>query len=323
MNLFPKLLGMRPRLAVEIRAEGVIAARADEGSATLAAVSRAEFAPGTRMPHTAPLAEPEAAIVTLIPGDRAPIIAALRKALDAVATRGRNTTLILPDTAVRVLLLDFDNLPTKPADALPIVRFRLKKLVPFDVEHAAVSYQILSSARGLVRVLAAAIPTDLLTAFESLVREAGYEPGVVLPSTLAALAALPPEDSAALLINTGAHSITTAIVAGGNLLLHRSLDLGRAIELSGPETIGELVQAVSVAAAYFEDTLQTQPPSLLASGTLSATDLQSTLESSGMGPILVHEVVQPTMLGPGVSTYDAAGRLDAGWLTGVRGALAS
>ena len=36
---------------------------------------------------------------------------------------------LVPDASVRVLLLDFDTLPTKTADILPILRFRLRKLV--------------------------------------------------------------------------------------------------------------------------------------------------------------------------------------------------
>jgi type IV pilus assembly protein PilM len=33
-----------------------------------------------------------------------------------------------------VLLPDFDLLPSKAAEALPIIRLRLRKLVPFEVE---------------------------------------------------------------------------------------------------------------------------------------------------------------------------------------------
>ncbi len=59
-------------------------------------------------------------------------------------------TVVVPDAAVRVLLLDFDQLPSKIAEALPVVRFRLKKLLPFDADTAAVSYQVMASERGSV-----------------------------------------------------------------------------------------------------------------------------------------------------------------------------
>ena len=41
---------------------------------------------------------------------------------------------------MRVVLLDFDTLPSNPAEAEGVVRFRLKKSLPFDVDKAKVSY---------------------------------------------------------------------------------------------------------------------------------------------------------------------------------------
>ncbi len=79
----------------------------------------------------------------LAPGLAAPnllnrpvVVAAMRKALDDLAARDRQITVVVPDAAVRVLLLDFDTLPSKTADILPVIRFRLRKLVPFEVEEA-------------------------------------------------------------------------------------------------------------------------------------------------------------------------------------------
>ena len=87
----------------------------------------------------------------LIPGigepnirDAEAVSAAIRSALGQVSPRTRAVTLVLPDTAVRIFVLDFDSLPTREADALPVLRFRLRKMVPFDVEHAGVTYQVLS-----------------------------------------------------------------------------------------------------------------------------------------------------------------------------------
>ena len=108
-----------------------------------------------------------------------------------------------------------------------MVRFRLKKLLPFDADKAIVSYQIMSQSRNLVRVLALAVPQDVLNEYESLVREAGFEPGAVLPSTLAACAGLPEIEAAALLVNASQAGVTTAIVQDGVLLLHRSVDLAQ------------------------------------------------------------------------------------------------
>jgi type IV pilus assembly protein PilM len=391
MDLLPKTLGTRPRLAIELRPEGVIAARTEDAQANLWAVASGELREGVLVPGL------RAGNVA----SRTEVLAAVKRALEAVALKERQTTLILPDAAVRVLLLDFDQLPSKAAEALPIVRFRLKKLVPFDADEAVISYQVMSQSRGQVRVLAVAVPRDVLAEYESLVRDAGFEPGAVLPSTLAACAGLTEMDAAVLLVNAGETGVTTAIVQGGTLLLHRTVDLAAhvleetlvaaaaepppaaftipvellanpadaAAELplvSVEETTGEwamqppvsgygviddddvlrgaaalpafvppletheekmsvaareVTQAVSVAAAYFEDTLQMAPGIVLSVGTLGAETLGGLLRQTGIteAEVRVREMVEPAMLIGGATST----RIPHGWMAGVRGALHS
>ncbi len=219
MNLLPHTSGSRPRLACEIFPGGVIAGRSPEPGLPLSAIAKAELAVNAVVPSLKPGNIP----------DRVAVVAAVRRTLEAVGVRpnARNSdlTLVIPDAAVRVLLLDFDALPGKLSEALPIVRFRLKKLVPFDSDDAMVSFQVMSTSRAMIRVLAVTIPRNVLSEYESVVREAGFEPGAVLPSTLAAMAALEEGEGASLLVNAHSHGVTTAIVRAGIVLLHRSVEL--------------------------------------------------------------------------------------------------
>jgi type IV pilus assembly protein PilM len=221
MNLLPKASGTRPRVACEIMPQGVVAARSALAGSPLTAVAKVDLPPGAVSP-------------SLKPGnvvDRVQVAAALRQALEAVGlkpnARDADISLILPDSAVRVLLLDFDALSSRITEALPIIRFRLKKLLPFDADEAMISFQVMSSGKSGVRVLAVAVPRDVLSEYETAAREAGFEPGAVLPSTLAALAALE-DDSSALLVNANTLGVTTAIVRSGIVLLHLSIDLQQA-----------------------------------------------------------------------------------------------
>jgi type IV pilus assembly protein PilM len=332
MNLLPKASGSRPRLACEIAPEGVTAARAVLPDGPLESVARAPLAPGAVMPG-------------LKPGnlaDRVAVIAAIRRALESIDvrpsrgavrpnSRGAELTIIIPDAAVRVLLLDFDALPPKLTEALPIVRFRLKKLVPFEVDDAMVSFQVMSSTRANVRVLAVAMPRDILREYETAVREAGFEPGAVLPSTLAALAGVAaPEPS--LVVNAGTAGVTTAITRDGVLLLHRSVDLQPAAvgvdptipaqlqQLSPDEMTSEIAQAVSVAVAYFEDTLFTPPSTIFSAGALTADALRYVLSGNGYSDaeaVHVRELIDASALGAGAVT----GSIPRGSLAGVAGAL--
>jgi type IV pilus assembly protein PilM len=375
MEFLPTTLGTRPRLAVEVRAEGVVAARAEDAAALLTAVSKASLAEGALTPGLK---------VGNI-ADKAAVVAAVRKALDGVAgagrDRSRDVTLVVPDAAVRVLFLDFDQLPSKAAEALPVVRFRLKKLLPFEADEAMVSYQLMSNVKGgLIKMVAVAMPKDVLAEYEGAVIAAGYLPGAVLPSTLAALAGLDETEAPILVVNAGPRGVTTAIVKAGVLLLHRSVDMGgdagvsagaadlpvpvsagmrlvdresSAQEWAQQEALGpegwdrfeaeatmqssvvdmaafkermahsaarEVTQAVSVAAAYFEDTLQASPDTIFVAGTLGAETLAAMMDESGLHGLRVQEIVDAGMMQAGAVSSTVA-QMPKGWLAGVRGAL--
>jgi len=248
--------GGRPPAALEIAPEGVLAA-ALPGPGQPPVYAYQPLQAGALMPGIGEpnLRDPEA------------IAAAMRTALGQVSPRTRSVTLVLPDTVVRVFVLDFDSLPPRAAEALPVLRFRLRKMVPFDVEHAGVSYQVLTESKTECKVLAAVMPGPILAEYEAAVRAAGYEPGAVLPSSLAGLAAL--ESTEALLTaNLSSVSLTTSIASGQNLMLYRTLDLP-----ADPATrLREVQRGIAVAAAYFEDKLLARPTKLHYAGIGTAYD---------------------------------------------------
>src|SRR5208282_731023 len=47
------------------------------------------------------------------------------------AKKRRGAAVILPDYAARVTVLDFDTFPPMAAEQLPLVKFRIKKTIPF------------------------------------------------------------------------------------------------------------------------------------------------------------------------------------------------
>ena len=274
--LFPGI-SLRPALACEISPYGVLAARQD--------------ATAGLMTQFAPLAA-SALQPGLKPGnlvDRPAVVEALRSAITAVAERGRPLpggrnlranralTVIVPDAAVRVLLLDFDALPGNRSEALPLLRFRLRKLVPFETDEAAISWQTISTGPEGLRVLTIVIPRPVLLEYESAIRESGFLPGVVLPSTLAAAPLVGVEP--ALFVNRNGSTLTTSIFRGQDLLLHRVLEFAAqdsSIRLSGSnearreEEDQDIRQSVSVALAYFEDTLAATPQELYYNGPQTA-----------------------------------------------------
>ena len=316
--LFPGI-SLRPALACEISPYGVLAARRDTAGELLTqflSLQSGSLQPGLKSPNLL---------------DRSAIVAAMKQALTSVAERGRPIpggrgrelranralTVIVPDACVRVLLLDFDALPSKRVEALPILRFRLRKLVPFETDDAAISWQVMSTGAEGIRLLVIVMPHDVLLEFESAIREAGFVPGVVLPSTVAAMPLVGLE--AALLVNHNGNSLTTTIVRGQDLLLHRSLDfsgneeappdapprLPRSAEALEREEQEDIRQSVSVALAYYEDTLRTPAEQIFYIGAGSPREFQELLgepviavRDLGSAPELPSRTVPRSLLAP-------------------------
>jgi type IV pilus assembly protein PilM len=217
------------------------------------------------------------------------VVEAIRKAFDQLAPKSRAVTVVLPDTAVRVFVLDFDTLPAKAAEAVPVLRFRLRKMVPFDVEHAALSYQVLVQSESTVKVLATIMPGPVLAEYEAVVRAAGYEPGVVLPSSLASLAALDALEPI-LAANLSGQALTTSITSGQDLHLFRTVDLPE-----DPEArTAEIQRSIAVAAAYYEDKLVGRPRQLHYAGIQKTDDFARLV---GDPELAVVDMVPTTGLG--------------------------
>ena len=228
----------RPHLACEITPDGILAARASDKQ------SRLEVFTGRRMKEGA-----------LAPGLNGPNVldaealrTALSEALGAVAGKSRDVIVVLPDVAIRVVLLDFEALPTKPDEAEPVIRFRLKKSLPFDVEQAVLSYNV-ARANGNIRVVAAVSPCTIIEEYETAIRDAGYSPGVVLPSSLAALGLID-GDRPTLVLKVDPTNLTITAVERQELRLVRTLDNPH----GGNVSAAELAEAVLPSIVFFEDT---------------------------------------------------------------------
>jgi type IV pilus assembly protein PilM len=230
----------RPQLACEISADAVVAARASQQGEGLEVYTAKDLPQGSLAPD---LTE-----ANVLRGDWLRNV--MKAALDEVAGRARDVITILPDVAVRVVLLDFETLPEKREEAEAVVRFRLKKSLPFDVEKARVSYQVQpgSSSKEL-KVIAAVALASVLDEYESAFRDCGYAPGVVLPSMLASLGVV---DAArpTLVVKVDPYTTSIAILERQQLLLFRTLENARGLSITGEQ----LAEDVYPSVVFFQDT---------------------------------------------------------------------
>lgn len=222
---------------------------------------------------------------------------AVREAAGADAGRKRRTAVvILPDYAARMAVLDFSQFPSDPDEQRALVRFRMKKTVPFDVDAAAVSCFVQPRVNGSkeVDVLATLVSLEILAKYEAPFRVAGLWPGRITTSTLAALE-LMPADGCRVLIKLSNKVLTIAVTMEGRLRLLRCVELA-----SGDEE--EMGGVLYPTLAYLEDELKTHPKSVHLCGLASLpTDVELPVEAL-QSPFGI-----PTPLNAGLLGYLASG----------------
>jgi type IV pilus assembly protein PilM len=182
--------------------------------------------------------------------------------------------LVIPDYAARVSILDFDELPGDEEQRLALVRFRLKKSVPFSIDDAQVSFSVQPAASGgkKVEVIAATIARSVLTEYETLLRNFGYQVGLVVPSSLAALPLYPVLPGALTLVAKLSGSVFSIVVLENQQIrVFRCVDL--ASEESLPEDQPELMSTLlQQTFAFAEDEWNQPVQHLVLCGFGSATD---------------------------------------------------
>jgi hypothetical protein len=158
--------------------------------------------------------------------------AALRKALESACERagalvGGPIALVLPDPAVRLSLVPAADLKARRrAEMEQMIRFRLSKAIPFDVQESQVAWA--GPVAG--QVLVAAVFRPVLEGYEAACRDLGFEPGLVEPSSLALVSALARGETYGdrLLVNWDLGYVSLVLTRAGWPILIRTLagDLG-------------------------------------------------------------------------------------------------
>ncbi len=183
-------------------------------------------------------------------------LTAIKAAVGSVCARlgakEEDAALLLPDPVIRVFVQHFDDFPRSSAEAIPMLRWKLKKSVPFEVDETLLSYMRQSPRADGVDVVTGIARLRIIREYESLVDSLSLRPGVVLSSTLAAITLLD-DRQPTLLARVSGTSLTTAIVREGVLAGYRCTELPTH---AGEVTPQMLLEEVFPLAAYYQDTWQ-------------------------------------------------------------------
>ena len=290
----------KPKVACEIAADRVMAGRVTDHGDGLEACAARELAPGSVVPD----------LMENNLRQRETVRAGIEAALGSVAGRSKDVIAVVPDAAVRVMLVEFDTLPSDHEEALGVVRFRLKKSLPFDVEKAKVSFHA-QKFNNEMRVVAAVGLANVLEDYEAAFLDAGFSPGVVLPSMLAALGAADARRPT-LVVKVDAHTTSIAILNEDQLQLFRTLENPRGVTITGEQLAEEVYPSV----VFFQDTYHLNIERIYVAGLPESGSTPAALRAQTGAE--VQELVASAQLG-----VSAGGSVPRWRMAGVVGALVS
>lgn len=182
----------------------------------------------------------------------------------APSQKRKDIALILPDFCARIAVLDFDSFPSEPKEQAALIRFRLKRSLPFDVEAAALSYHAQPPSHKRIDVIAVLSPQEIVSRYEAPFRAAGMNPGLVTASCLAALE-LAPEAGLSVLAKLTGRVLTV-------LLRERAtLKLVRCVEIPSSQ-LDDISAVLAPTLVYVEDNFGRRAEHLLLCGFGSQTD---------------------------------------------------
>lgn len=228
-----------PLTACEIAPGYIAAARWNRAGVTIESLAVEPLPPGAIKPS---------AVETNL-SNAAEVRSAIEKVFARVHAKTRDIALFLPDPVIRVFVLHFDVFPRASSEALPLLRWRLKKSVPFEPDETVVSHMRQAAREGGVDVVTALARLKVVREYEQLVESVGISPGVVMSSTLAALPLLN-DRRPALLARVAGKAMTAAIVRDGVLCGYRCVDLpAEEMEITPQALLDEIYPL----AAYYQD----------------------------------------------------------------------
>jgi type IV pilus assembly protein PilM len=228
-----------PPLAIEITPERVAAAR----------YGRTGAVDGYAVEALPPRAIVASAVESNI-GNAAAVKLAVSNVCVRLRAKEEDVALILPDPVIRVFVQHFDEFPRSAQEAEPMLRWKLKKSVPFEVDETLISYMRQSPREEGVDIVTALARLRIVREYEALAEAAGLYPGVVLSSSLAAITLLD-DHRPTLLARVSTNSLTTVIVREGVLCGYRCTELPAQGDDLTPQMLLEEIYPV---AAFYQDT---------------------------------------------------------------------
>ncbi|MBI3048340.1 MAG: pilus assembly protein PilM [Acidobacteria bacterium] len=189
--------------------------------------------------------------------DRAAVTESVRAVLARVGSRPARVALVIPDLAGKVSVVRFGRVPQRRDDLDQLVRWQVRKSIPFPVEEACVTYTPGRRGPDGHEFIVVAARRDVVQEYEGVCAAAGVHAGLVELATFSVLNLVLATDGAApgpragdwLIVHMRPEYTSIAILRDGELIFFRNR----------PEDDEEtLADVVHQTAMYYQDRLAGQ-----------------------------------------------------------------
>jgi type IV pilus assembly protein PilM len=188
----------------------------------------------------------------------------LKSAFAKAEIKTSRISLALPDASAKVSLHPLDTLPGKEHEKQQLLRWKLKKTVPFNIDDAHVTSLDHKLPNGKHLVLTVCIHKEVLAQYEEAFQKLGIHAGYICLSSFATfelLSKLEPDlgQRSVLLLRVRSSGVSSLIVQEGRVVLFRQTDVGEEAPISPAVGVPDLFDEIHPCVTYYQDKLSPQP----------------------------------------------------------------
>jgi type IV pilus assembly protein PilM len=187
-----------------------------------------------------------------------------RAALEGVLLRAgvagaKRIALTLPDHVARVAVTELPEVPRSRAELVELLKFRMKKSLPFEADQARVAFEPLKGRSFLTGVMHEAVVSQ----YENVLTGLGFHVGLVLPASVSLLGLLRPVAKRELapgsdffFVNVENEYFSVSLVRDREVpVLTRTLGLRVSEGVAAPYGEEDLLQEIIPTAIYYREKL--------------------------------------------------------------------
>jgi len=200
------------------------------------------------------------------------LVSAMKSAIAKSEVKSMKMSLAIPDASAKSAIHIMDTLPSSENERQQLLKWKLKKTVPFNVEEAHLSYWESKTSDGKHVLLTVCICREVMNQFEEAFQKMGIQMGYITLSSFAAfefLARLDPEavQKSVLLLRMGPTDTSSLIMQAGRVSFFRHSELNGheesktvAASPSPAKTqFQEIYDELYPCVIYYQDKLSVQP----------------------------------------------------------------